>query len=180
MPKRTTTGEPSLAEQAARMLLMLQAKCWAPNEPGNSEAFDLAWAAVAYLTDGEANGFRRDARTREALLKAHGALVGGSKAAHKDRVLRLIETYVTLGRWAGPSGPQPWDRCAAGLAHATGQPKAIVPELAKRLEGHRVATKSGKSPKGRYTTAEIAEWLTGDPEYARHAKRRASKSRKEK
>jgi hypothetical protein len=37
-----------------------------------------------------------------------------------------------------------------------------VEELAKMLDGHHVPKKSGRVPKGKWTTAQIAAFITGE------------------
>jgi hypothetical protein len=89
-------------------------------------------------------------------------------------VLALVESAAK--GWGMPERPAV--ASAALLARFLGQPKTIVPELARRLEAHYVPRKQGRIPKGRFTTAQIADWLVGDPEIERLASWRSGRGRK--
>jgi hypothetical protein len=118
------------------------------------KAIDLALAGLAFVTGETAYGRESSAADIE---RAYAGLVGGVQTASDAGVLATIEEAVAMGR--RKRGRLPWSEVAAALAGTLEQPAGIVPELARRLEGHYVATKQGHLPAGRFTTATIAAWL---------------------
>jgi hypothetical protein len=132
---------------------------------GATEALDVAWAGLFRLAGGG---------DPHAIARAHAAIAGPPAARKKIHVLALVESAAR--GWGVPERPA--KASAALLARFLGRPQAIVPELARRLEAHYVPQKQGRIPKGRFTTAQIADWLAGDPEIARIAPWRSSRGRK--
>ena len=118
---------------------------------GATEALDVAWAALFRLAGGG---------DPHAIARARAAMVEPPVARKRIHVMALVESAAK--GWGMPARPAA--ASAALLARFLGQPQTIVPELARRLEGHYVPQKQGRIPKGRYTTAQIADWLAGDPE----------------
>jgi hypothetical protein len=132
---------------------------------GASEAFEVAWAGLFRLAGGG---------DPHAIARAHAAIAGPPAARKKIHVQALVES--AANGWGTPDRPAA--ASAALLARFLGQPQTIVPELARRLEAHYVPQRQGRIPKGRFTTAQIADWLAGDREVAGLAPWRSSRGRK--
>ena len=132
---------------------------------GATEALEVACAALLRLAGGG---------DPKAITRAHAAIAGPPAARKRTHVLALVDS--AANGWGVPGRPAA--ASAALLARFLGQPEAIVPELARRLEAHYVPPKQGRIPNGKFTTAQIAEWLAYSPEATGQVPWRVAKGRK--
>jgi hypothetical protein len=146
-----------------RTIIRLQST-WMMNEkgqinekPGDDEAWGLIVCGLAYL-DPDLDEARRFDATGQKLAQAHKILVSLKEQTARDLGLQ-IELAVKRGR----SGV-PWKQAAADLMLAVPlrEPKKSVPEIAEMLQAHHVPKSSALVPRGRWTTRQIAECITGD------------------
>lgn len=128
-----------------------------------------AWRAMAVALDAirVLGALEPDPQAVDRIRRMYGVIDGRPRERERSLDLSLVETYVGMGR----RGARPWEECAALLGRSFGVPAASLPKLAHMLESHHVARGSGRAPRGRFTTAMIAEWLTGDHASAKHASR---------
>lgn len=82
-----------------------------------------------------------------------------------------VEDAVKLGRTIG------WIAAAQLLAYEFDLPEGLIPEIARRLEGHRASATSRRGTPERPTTAMIVEWLAGAPKRKKPATGAAGKRR---
>ncbi len=152
----------AIAVQSLETLFLARAQKDYTEEAG--QALAIAHVAIAFLA-GERFG---DAGTPDRVRKMAAVLDPTPKGSEKSRLLRMVD--FAAERWGKKD--RPWNDSARLLASFTNRPASFdVNELARRLENHYVPQKSGRIPRDKWTTAQIAEWLTGDHEVARHASR---------
>lgn len=145
-------------------------------DAGDPEAWDLIFGALSYLcgADRIPRPFPGAEITSGTVREARGALFGGKRAA-RDRELL---THIRGARRAAQAGWQPFLAAAQRLALLAQRGDEFdVEELARRLERHHVSKKSGRTPRGKWTDAQILEFLTGDASARKRATKASAKKK---
>jgi len=161
-----------------------------PGKAGDDQAWQLLVGALSFLHGGKPAWAPMlvpgGQPIRARILEAHDALVGGAMTSDDAELIKQIDFSLTRGRRG-----EPWPTVARDLAMLRGRnvsefvPGRILEkmdlgspeyadsaainlvELARRLENHHVAEKSARVPNGKWTTPQIAAFLTGDPNTAK-------------
>jgi hypothetical protein len=161
---------------------------------GDREAWQLIDLALAHLFGAPAPWLLAAGKQRHPAAKdmcaAWAVLVGGKKNQQDAEIIGWIELAVG---WA-QSDMEPVHAARnlvdmlgtidpsiqrSGIVGVNARALVDIPKLAKMLEHHHVATKQGRVPLGKYTTRQIVDYLTGDPNASKRASK-ATRRRKEK
>ena len=142
-----------------RTLAQLQGSWILKEKPGDHDAWEILFSALEYLDEPGVAGVKRLGVSPDTVARAYEVLVGPETRLARE-LAQMIETAVKAGKSTGR-----WDQEANALGSLAASmlrtPPSDVRELEKRLRGHFVHKKQGPIPRGRWTTPQIAGFLTG-------------------
>ncbi len=143
-----------------RTLIQLQSSWILKEKPGDDDAWELLFAALEYLDEPDLGAVESYLGVSpDVVARAYGVLVG-PETRHARELAQMIENAVKAGKSSG-RWQQEADVLGSTVAAMLQTPRVDSQELQRRLKGHFVHKKQGPIPRGRWTTPQIAGFLTG-------------------